>query len=612
MSTRNAVKGFAVILILIVSTISAAYSQTKVEVTSYLDRDEVLMGERFIFEIRVRGGKTIGSPDFSHLAPLFDVQPIDRRYVRYYLRNRKEQLPDAGEKVDYYRFIALHSGDFQIGAIPLEIDGKTYLTQTHSIRVDEPEESSFFKLSLSLSKEEAYEGEAVVLTAVWYYRDTARYYNYLFPILQHPDILTGEYVEDQANDTLVLPFGSGRVPVEMGSSNLEGLTYNTITFRQYLIPQKAGFYQFARGTVQLWRPKKNYTTNPSDYETMVVASKSFNLRVRGLPPNRPARFTGLVGEGIDVSTTAAPVEVTVGDPITFNITLSGATSLENANLPPLSEQPRFDEQFAFIPYRASERMEGKLKVFTRVIRARSHEVLEIPPVEVVYFDTGTRSYEVAASEPVPLVVRSTRVLLDEDLEGESAKNSIGRVTDSETGINYNYEGVSLLVQDSHDSLSTLLAKPFLLVTLITPVLAFGFVVGLSRLKSGRTARYRARQQRLLVRDLKTKARRFGAGEVEVTEQVLLDGCMELLGLKLGFPTLALTYEDVERVFRERRIDTDILPQLKILFSLHDRARYAYGGVNEVAVKRSRSGPDSRGLSSLVLRISRELERRIPQ
>jgi hypothetical protein len=36
-------------------------------------------------------------------------------------------------------------------------------------------------------------------------------------------------------------------------------------------------------------------------------------------------------------------------------------------------------------------MEGRRNIFTRVMRARNPDVLEIPPVELAYFDTLTRS-----------------------------------------------------------------------------------------------------------------------------------------------------------------------------------------------------------------------------
>ncbi len=582
----------------------------QVQVRSYLDRREVFLGERFIYQIRVRGGDSIGNPDFSYLSSLFDVHPIDKRYARYYLRNSADLEPEKDEKIYYYRFIALHTGKLEIGSIPIEIDGKNYLTQAHAIIVNEPEESAFFKLSLNLSKDQAYEGEPVVLTVVWYYRDTVTYYNFLFPILNHPDILAGEYVDENINDSLLLPFGSGRVPIERGIAPLDGIIYDTITYRQYLIPQKTGYFQFPRGTVQLWKPREGYSSNSSNYETMVVASQGITFQVLPLPErDRPAQFTGLVGEDFSITTSASPVEVNVGDPITLTISLSGTSSVENAKLPLLKELTVFKKQFAFVSHRSAERMEGKSRIFTRVIRARSHEVLEVPPVEIAYFNTQSRSYEIATSDPIPLMVRSTRVVMEDDLEGESSRNRMGHIIASKEGINFNYEGASLLVQDQHDTLSSLLRDPLLLVLLVVPPLGFLALLVLEWLKPGRPARNHAKRQRKVFRLLMKSARRYGVEGGTVKGQILVDRCMEFLGLKLGFPANALTYGDVEREIRNRMIDTDILPELEALFSFHDRNRYAGKIWTEKTGEQFKA--EAKRLLSLVLKISREIERKIP-
>jgi hypothetical protein len=591
--------------------LAPAYALSAVEVSSFVHRSEVYLGERFIFEIRVRGGATVGTPDFSHLSALFDVEPIDRRYVRYYMQNRHSPEPEADERVYYFRFIGMQTGDLTIGSVPLEVDGKTYLTESHTIRVLEPKDSPLFKLSLSLSKDEAYVGEPVILTVVWSYRDTARYYNYLFPILKHPEIRIGDYLEEGTNDTLVLPFGTGRVPVETGRTRINGDQYESITFRQVLTPQKAGYFQFPRGSVQLWRLKEGYSTSSYNFDSMVVASQGLSLRVIPLPENgRPALFSGLVGHGISVTTSAVPVEVNVGDPITLTISLSGYSSLEEAALPPLEKLSVFKEQFAFISHRSGERMEGNRKIFTRVIRARSPDVLEIPPVELPYFDTETRSYEIAASSPIPLSVRSTRMLLEDDLEGESVRGVPKRVEASKGGINFNYQGTSLLQQDRHASLSSLLHEPLLLFLLIMPPGGFLAVIVLVLLKPGQASRLGARRHRHALRRLQQDARKYETAPDRIKAEALLESCMEFLSNKLGFPTRALTYGDAARVLKKRGIETGVLNELETLFTLHDRSRY--GDPEWLENVLNRANGENGGLSALVLRISEELERRIPQ
>jgi hypothetical protein len=102
-------------------------------------------------------------------------------------------------------------------------------------------------------------------------------------------------------------------------------------------------------------------------------------------------------------------------------------------------------------------------------------------------------------------------------------------------------------------------------------------------------------------------RRYRAEGEGVKSQVLLDRCMEYLGLKLDFPANALTYGDVERKLRDR--NTDILPSLEALFRLYDQNRYS--GKTWTEKKGEWSKEEDRRLLSLVLQISREIERRIP-
>jgi hypothetical protein len=200
--------------------------------------------------------------------------------------------------------------------------------------------------------------------------------------------------------------------------------------------------------------------------------------------------------------------------------------------------------------------------------------------------------------------------MEDDLEGEGIRNRSEHIIASKEGINFNYEGASLLVRDQHETLSSLMREPLLLVLLIVPPVGFLVLLVLNRLKPSRPERNRAKRQRQVYRLLIKSLRRYETEGGWIKAQVLLDRCMEFLGLKLGFPTNALTYGDVERELRNRMSDTDILPELEALFSLHDRNRYASKTWTEKRGEPSKE--EDRRLLSLVLKISREIERRIPQ
>jgi hypothetical protein len=575
---RRMVGAFLSVVVLFVPLLlfSAPPASAAVKVSSYLDRPTVQLGERFIFEISVAGGNTVSDFDFSHLSSLFDIRPIDSRYVRYYLRNRGRRSQDEDEQTFFFRFIAMQTGNLQIGAIPLNVDGETYLTQTHPILVVEPEETSLFKLSASLSKETAYRGEPIVFSVTWYSRAPVRYYNFLFPILNHPDIRQGDFVDDRANDTLNLPFGTGQVPIERDRVRIDDTQFDTITFRQYIIPEKVGYYRFPRGTVQLWLPSEGtsfgYSGSGADFETLVLASESLKLRVLDLPlEGRPASFNGLVGENFEVTASASPLEVNVGDPIELDIHLSGPSSLAEAELPPLEDSAAFKD-FAFLPQRAREKMEGGVKVFSRVIRARSHDVLEIPPVEIAFFNTRTGRYETVRSQPIPLVVRQTRVVTEEDLEGDSSQSRRGVLLSREKGIDFNFEGVSLLDQETPYAASAMLKSPLLLFFLIVPPGAFLVLVLVNRAQSTRKRRLLTRSIKRALRRLTRQARNYARGDGREVDVLRL--WVGYLGKRLGYPEGALTYEDARRSLSDASVDEDTLKRIRDLFDRYEMHRYA--------------------------------------
>jgi hypothetical protein len=586
--------------------LSAPSAESAVKVTSFLHRPTVQLGERFIFEIRVAGGGSVSDFDFAHLAPLFDIRSIDRRYVRYYLRNGGPDALDEDEQSFFFRFIALHTGTHQIGSIPLKVDGTTYLTQSHPVTVVEPEESPYFKLTASISKQEAYRGEPIVFSVTWYSRASVRYYNFLFPILTHPDMRAGDYIDDSTNDTLNLPFRSGRVPVERGRTVIDDRQFNSITFRQHIIPEKAGYYQFPRGTVQLWRPRDDsssgYSRRGVDYETVVLASESISLRVLDLPSKgRPAHFSGLVGEGFGVRAEASPLEVNVGDPIDLRIVLSGPSSLDATTLPPLENIPGF-EDFAFLPQRARDRMEGSSKVFSRVIRARNDEVLEIPPVEVVFFNTKSEEYETARSQAIPLIVRPTRVLIEDDLEGDGAGGRSGIILSREKGINFNYEGEGLLEQETARTSLSLLRNPLLLIALVIPPGGFFALLLFNRSRAGKSRRVHTRMIKRSLRMLNRNTREYSRGGGHEIE--MLRVWVDYLGQRLGYPPGALTYDDVRRSVVADRIDEDTLRLMRDLFERYEKHRFARTSPG------SGEGESDGDIVDGLLRVTRNLEKAV--
>ncbi|MCP5112400.1 MAG: protein BatD, partial [bacterium] len=160
------------------------------------------------------------------------------------------------------------------------------------------------------------------------------------------------------------------------------------------------------------------------YESFVVPSNSLALTVAEVPAaGRPDNFSGLVGN-YRMAVQATPTEVNVGDPITLTLRISGPEYLDAIELPPLTNQTALARDFKIPPERAAGVVKGSAKSFTQTIRAKHSDVIEIPPIELAYFDADSGSYKVARTAAVPLTVQGTRIVTARDAEGFSDAGTV--------------------------------------------------------------------------------------------------------------------------------------------------------------------------------------------
>lgn len=147
---------------------------------------------------------------------------------------------------------------------------------------------------------------------------------------------------------------------------------------------------------------------------LVATPEVEGIEVLPLPEEgRPAWFSGAVGD-FSIRTSAAPREVSVGDPITLSIAIADEAG-DAAGLA-LLQPPRLDaveallEGFRLPAGSLAGEVDGRVKTFTQTIRPVAESVTEIPPIPFSWFDPATREYKTAWSEPIPIVVKPTETM----------------------------------------------------------------------------------------------------------------------------------------------------------------------------------------------------------
>jgi len=519
-----------------------------------------------------------------------------------------------------YRLTPRRPGRYAIPPIKVKVEGKVYSTDPVKVMVRRPGESEDFKLRLTLSRDNCYVGEPVVLTVTWYIGRDVRDFQFTIPIFDMRDVFDFETPQikiDARNNYYRVPVGNEEVIAKKGSGILDGVRYATLEFKKVLIPKRAGTFTLPEAVVACKaivrvRSRRDFFDDffNDDFFGMsrgklrkyVVASNQPTLVVKALPQEgRPDGFMGHVGR-YKISATAEPTEVNVGDPITLNIVVEGPDYLGNVDFPPLAMQDELARNFKIPSERAEGRVEGKKKIFTQTIRARSDKVKEVPPIKLVYFDTGEGRYKVASTYPIPIVVHPTKVITAEDAEGGPPGGYSSPVEKWKEGIAYNYEGPELLVPDYYGISSLVLRAIFVAVLVIPPFIFFAVLVTVSLVKR--------REATTSVRKARSALKRFERDLDRLLKDGLNDRAFgekflmllrEYFAIKLQKSSSVLTAHDLKAELKNRGVDCSKFDRL--FYMMERLEALAYAGDTSFLSNRDELTSE---LKELVREIDREI------
>lgn len=536
--------------------------------------NSVFVGETFRLTVQVSGSNSPEKPTLGKLeggVATYLGGADNSRFMRRSINGRVTEINHLGYIFEY-ELRATKDGRLQIPPIEIKADGKSVRTQPLSLLVRKPSESDDFKLLVSLSKEKAYVGEQLVLEAVFYLRKNVNRFSLAAPITSNPAFETVQLESDN----------------EQTTKTLNGEQFNAVQIQRLLVvPKQAGRFDLEPETITFQGQEgtemvRDFVGRPvrrPKYAKYVIASNKLSLEVVPLPTQgRPANFSGIVGD-LSVSVQASPTNVSVGDPITLSVSLSGPPFLDPVELPPLGEQAGLKDNFKVPKEREEGTINGNYKVFTQTVRAERPEVSEIPPITVSYFDTNAGRYQVAASQPIPLEVKATRVLTSGDAEGVAGELDAQQELQSALqGIAHNYRDAGALASQPLGFAG--LTSPGRLAFLAIPpalyALLFMAVMG-KRKREANPEKVRARRALgSMQRDL---------ASASTSEEVITVFC-RYLGDKLTMTSSALTYRDVEGALRERKVEGTVLEGIRSLFDAGEASRYAGGsGEGNVAEHR---------------------------
>ena len=571
---------------------AAPQAERGISVAANVETRDVYVGESFLFQISVDGSDRVARPDLSAL------EGFDARFMGG-SNNSSQSISIINGKVERtvkkgfvftWKLTPRRSGTLTIPAVEVEVEGNIFHTRPVSVSVRKPEESEDFKLRARLSRETCYVGEPVVLTVTWYLRRDVQAFEFTAPVLSG-DSFTFESPEveiDPDRQYFRIQLGSREAIAEKGRGMLDGETYATLEFDLALIPERPGTFVIPEFVVSAesgtgLRSRRDFFEDffgdgftgrwRGSLKKYVVQSNPLSLRVKPLPEEgRPGEFAGHIGQ-YEVSMSAEPTEVAVGDPITLRIELTGPDYLGRVRLPPLSGREEFSRNFKIPDEMADGEVVGRSKVFTQTIRVRREDVERIPPVELVYFDTAEEEYVTARSEPIPLEVRPTRVVTAGDAEGIDRGVAGAPLERWKAGIAFNYEG-SGVIEDQGFSIG----GPGSILLLALPPGFFLALLGVVAATRRRRSDPGAARARSAIRRLRGRLAVIpveGNADERFCSEVM-EALRDYLGDRTGSPGAALTRDEIGRMLADRGVGEDLAGETLDLLGSCELGAYAGG------------------------------------
>jgi hypothetical protein len=578
-----------------------------------VERDRIFLGEPFLVQIQIEGSESPSPPDLSHIEN-FTVEErgsqTNNRTSITIINGQVQQLVQRGYTFSYL-FTPTRSGSLNIPELIIDVNGQKLTTLATTITVEEPKQSDDFKLEIRLSKEEAFLGEPLVLTVDWLIGLDVESFNFTLPILSDPRFdtvsLEPENLQPHMKDAMRISVNGEEVIAQRLRGRLNNREALLLRFRQIIIPRETGILKIAKAVVNCnalsgyQQQNRRHSIDPffgdllqddfffgqrrqAIYSRYTVPSNELSLTVLPLPEEgRPSDFYGLVGQ-YSIITNAIPTDVAVGEPITLTMQIAGPPYLGNVRAPALHRSKELTRDFRIPEEISPGRLEGGVVTFSQTLRAKHSSVSQIPAIRVPFFDPEHRRYRVAASEPISLNVKPTRVVTAKDAEGTALDHlppAKSELEEWQRGIAHNYEDNDVLRWQPLYPSEHLPSWGWILIFLLPPMLY------LSLLAKANWPLYHSRSGRLNSRKALSLCQRK-LQELQNTQDItpkdlaglMLGAFKEYLAAKLNLDAKTITFCDLEPKLRSRDVPLEQITKIAKVFSELEAVIYANTSFNK--------------------------------
>ena len=399
----------SLIALIFFGTSLPVHAQTS-SVTAEVDRTDPTLYDTVTLTVTVTGENNIGAPVFPTLRGL---QIVGRKI-------NSQQSYNQGRVTAEFRFIIemqpRHTGTIVIGPVQVPIGGDIYETAPITLSVTQgvaptpspiptplyPPASSFlrpqsplnqgdpsfdtsigdgaFFIESEVDDDTPYLGEQITYRSKFYASDQI----FMRPIYRPPDFV-GFWNPDRT-DRREYP------------EVIQGNGYSVIENSAIVFPTIAGDIFIEPSTVGV--PGGVFSSSFREY-----ASPPVELRVKPLPSDEPASFSGAVGK-FNIEASSDANSLTLGESLTLTVKIDGQGNFDTLPDPVWQDMPGW-RAFENDSSHRSSVQDGVItgtKTFQRVLVPDSPGDFDLPPIEYSFFDPELERYVTISTESIRVQV----------------------------------------------------------------------------------------------------------------------------------------------------------------------------------------------------------------
>jgi len=554
--------------IVIALTCLSAASATGVEISAELSAATASLDEEVTLIVTIVDGRRIepvGIPSSADLT-IRQVGPPSEQSQMEWINGRVRQW----RRVTYsYSVAPRRTGRLTVPALAYVVDGQRVETRPLTLVVGKTQRGRPLIVEIETDQREAFVEEPVrAVLRVW-----IRVYR------QSPGIQLDANTMWSLVDRNASQFGMLGEPIFVEQRVREqddaAATYYVYEKEGVVWPEAAGRLTFDDVRVVMNYPQQLARDLFGDLriargQRLSVAAETVAITVKPLPEEgRPDDFNGAVGR-YEISTSAQPTDVTVGDPITLTLRIRGSGRLQRVSAPLLSRVPALMQDFKVPDEPLAGRIDGSAKVFTQTIRATRPDVAAIPPIPLSFFDPQTGKYETARSQPIPIRVRPGASLsLSQVVEADVTRpRSPGPLIERTDGLLANFADIPAILEPQ----TAEFGRGWWMTLTVCPTL-YAAIFFLHRRRERWSSDSAFRRRSLALRTAQQRlddARRAGGSTAIEHVGRALTG---YIADRLNLPPGTLTSADAGRLLAERGASADLAAEVQRLLAEVESMRY---------------------------------------